>query len=66
MRNGLIEDWELMEKFWHRCIYNTLNCDPENHKFILTEPCMNTPENREKMAEIYFETFNCQGLYIGL
>ncbi len=27
---------------------------------------MNKPENREKMAEIFFETFNCEGLYIGV
>ena len=27
---------------------------------------MNPPENREKMAEIYFETFNVKGLYIGV
>ena len=27
---------------------------------------MNAPENRESMAEIMFETFNVQGLYIGV
>jgi len=27
---------------------------------------MNPPENREKMAEIMFETFNVKGLYIGV
>jgi actin-related protein 3 len=27
---------------------------------------MNPPENRERMAEIFFETFNCKGLYIGV
>ena len=27
---------------------------------------MNPPENRERMAEIMFETFNVKGLYIGV
>jgi len=27
---------------------------------------MNTPENREQMAEIMFETFNAKGLFIGV
>lgn len=27
---------------------------------------MNTPENREQMAEIMFETFNVNGLFIGV
>ena len=62
----MIQNWELMEKFWHRSIYHFLRCDPENHYFILTEPPMNPPENREQMAEIFFETFNVEGLYIGV
>jgi len=55
-----------MEKMWHRCIYNYLKCDPEEHVFILTEPPMNPPENREQIAEIMFETFNVKGLHIGV
>lgn len=55
-----------MEKFWHRSINNYLRCEPEEHNFILTETPMNSPENREQMAEIMFETFNVKGLYIGV
>ena len=43
-----------------------MKCEPENHRFILTEPPMNTPENREQIAEIMFETFNVKGLFIGV
>jgi len=66
IRSGMIENWELMEKFWHRSIYHHLRVDPENHYIVLTEPPMNTPDNREQMAEIFFETFNVEGLYIGV
>jgi len=66
IRSGMIENWELMEKFWHRSIYHHLRVDPENHYIVLTEPPMNTPDNREQMAEIFFETFNAEGLYIGV
>ena len=31
-----------------------------------TEPPLNTPENREYLAEIMFETFNIPGLYIAM
>lgn len=47
-------------------IYRYLRVDPEAHNFILTEPPLNTPENREYTAEIMFETFNVPGLYIGV
>ena len=63
---GQVKNWELMEKFWHRSIFDYLRVDPEDHVFMLTEPPMNAPENRESMAEIMFETFNVQGLYIGV
>jgi len=66
IRHGLIENWNEMEKLWQRCIFQKLRCDPEEHFFLLTEPPMNTPENREYTAEIMFETFNVPGLYIAI
>ncbi|CAE7295505.1 arx-1 [Symbiodinium pilosum] len=47
-------------------IFRSLRCIPEDHDFLLTEPPFNTPENRELMAEMMFETFNVNGLYIGV
>lgn len=40
--------------------------ESEDHNFILTEPPLNPPENREAAAEIMFETFNVPGLCIGV
>uniref|UniRef100_A0A672PG48 Actin related protein 3B n=1 Tax=Sinocyclocheilus grahami TaxID=75366 RepID=A0A672PG48_SINGR len=53
IRHGIVEDWDLMEK-----------AEPEDHNFLMTEPPLNTLENREYLAEIMFETFNVPGLYI--
>jgi len=55
-----------MEKIWQMCIYDKLRCVPEDHYFLLTEPPINAPENREQMAEILFETFNVPGLQISV
>uniref|UniRef100_A0A6U2SMS1 Actin-related protein 3 n=1 Tax=Leptocylindrus danicus TaxID=163516 RepID=A0A6U2SMS1_9STRA len=66
VRNGLVEDWNAMERLWHRCIYDEIRCNPEEHCFLLTEPPLNPPENREQLAEIMFETFNVPGLYIAV
>ena len=62
----MIDNWEQMEKFWHKSIFEYLRADPEEHYMLLTEPPMNTPENREQMAEIMFETFGVPGLFIGV
>jgi len=66
IRHGIIDNWDNMEKYWSRCIYQYLNVDPEDHPMLLTEPPMNTPENRESTAEIMFETFNVPALYIAV
>ena len=63
VRHGLVEDWDLMEKFLEHCIFRYLRqelsspatqdlnhvycrAEPEDHYFLLTEPPLNTPENR--------------------
>ncbi|XP_022669831.1 actin-related protein 3-like isoform X1 [Varroa destructor] len=66
IRHGMVEDWDLMERFWEQSIFKYLRAEPEDHYFLLTEPPLNTPENREYMAEIMFETFNVPGLYIAV
>lgn len=55
-----------MERFWEHCIFKYLRAEPEDHYFLLTEPPLNAPENREYTAEIMFETFNVPGLYIAV
>jgi actin-related protein 3 len=66
IRHGIVDNWDNMEKYWQRCIYQYLCADPEEHYMLLTEPPLNTPENREYTAEIMFETFNVPGLYIAV
>lgn len=55
-----------MERFLEQCVFKYLRAEPEDHHFLLTEPPLNTPENREYTAEIMFETFNVPGLYIAV
>ena len=66
IRHGLIESWSNMERLWSRCFFDYLRCDPEEHYVLLTEPPLNTPENREYTAEVMFETFNVPGMYIAV
>ncbi|RXN34476.1 actin-related 3B [Labeo rohita] len=66
IRHGIVEDWDLMEKFMEQVIFKYLRAEPEDHNFLMTEPPLNTPENREYLAEIMFETFNVPGLYIAV
>nr|XP_019814925.1 PREDICTED: actin-related protein 3B isoform X3 [Bos indicus] len=55
-----------MERFMEQVIFKYLRAEPEDHYFLMTEPPLNTPENREYLAEIMFESFNVPGLYIAV
>ncbi|KAH0790030.1 Actin-like protein 3 [Histomonas meleagridis] len=66
MKHGQIEDWDKIEQFWEQCLFKYLRCEPEDHPVLLTEPPLNSPDNREYTAEIMFETFNVPYLYIGM
>lgn len=35
VRHGIIEDWDLMERFWQECIFKYLRAEPEDHFFLL-------------------------------
>ena len=61
-----VDTWDEMERFWQQSIFRRLRCEPEDHAFLLTEPPLNPPENREYTAEIFFESFNVAGLYIAV
>jgi len=66
LKEGCIDNWDEIEKYWQRVFFEYMHCDPEEHYMLLTEPPLNPPENREQIAEIMFETFNVPGLYIGV
>ena len=66
IRHGQVENWDLMERYWEQSIFKYMRCEPEDHYFLLTEPPLNAPENREYTAEIFFESFNVPGMYIAV
>ena len=66
IKHGIISEWQDMEHIWNQTIYNELRVTPEDHPILQTESPLNPKNNREKMTEIMFESFNAPALYVAV
>jgi centractin len=65
MEHGVVMDWGQMEKIWDHT-FSELKIQPEEHPVLLTEAPLNPTRNREKAAQIFFETFNVPALFVSM
>ncbi|CAG8472502.1 4464_t:CDS:2 [Cetraspora pellucida] len=61
--NGLVQDWDALEKIWDHAL-NRLQVDPTEHPLFVTEAAWNTREIREKLTEIAFEKYQVLAFYV--
>uniref|UniRef100_A0A8C4QAR9 Actin, beta 1 n=1 Tax=Eptatretus burgeri TaxID=7764 RepID=A0A8C4QAR9_EPTBU len=64
IENGIVTNWDDMEKIWHHTFYEELSVAPEEHAVLLTEAPLNSKANREKMTQVKRKTFNTPAVYV--
>lgn len=62
IEHGIVVDWDGLERLW-RHAYTELQVEPTDQAVLITEAPLNPTRNREKMAEVMFESFGVPGLH---
>ncbi|XP_057435945.1 uncharacterized protein LOC130728471 isoform X1 [Lotus japonicus] len=66
MEKGIVTDWDAMERVLHHTLYEELHVAPEEHPVLLSDAPLKPKANREKMAQVMFETFNTPALCVSI
>lgn len=67
IKHGIVTNWEDMQKVWDYTFLKLGDAySPDVCPILLAEPPLNPKANREMMAQVMFETYNCAYLYVAL
>ena len=64
IQRGQIADWDKFETLMHYLLYNEMKVVPEEVSVLITESPLSSKDNRSKLAEILFQTFNVEKIHI--
>ena len=65
VEQGIISNFDGIERIFDNIFKEELKISPTEYNIIISEPCFNPKENREKIAHILFQTYSVPALYIG-
>lgn len=58
IENGVIQNWDDIERIWRHSFYDELHVVPEDYSVLVTEKPLTQRTHREKLMQIMFDTFN--------
>lgn len=66
LEHGVVQNWGDMETLWTHLYTTGLKANPEDHPLLITEAPLNPRANRDKMAQVLFESLNVPCVYVSL
>ncbi|KAF2325539.1 hypothetical protein GH714_030061 [Hevea brasiliensis] len=56
IKDGVVVDWDIVDSIWDHALRECLLVDPKEHPMLLAEPSSNAQQQRERTAELMFES----------
>lgn len=60
---GYVQDWDALEQLWRYCFHDELKVEVSNHPLLFGMYPNESKVNKERTALIFFEDYNCPGIY---
>lgn len=64
VNGSVVSDWNAFEKLISYILRTRLSADPETTAIVMNEPSSKPASNREKMTQMFFETFRVPGFFM--
>ncbi|XP_054435106.1 actin-like protein 7A [Pteronotus mesoamericanus] len=64
LRHGIIVDWDSVQAIWEYLFHQEMKIAPEEHAVLVSDPPLSPHTNRERYAEMLFETFRTPAMHI--
>ncbi|XP_037758302.1 actin-like protein 7A [Chelonia mydas] len=64
LRHGIVVDWDCVQDIWEYIFHKEMKIQPEEHAVLVSDPPLSPTTNREKYAEMLFETFCTPAMHI--
>ncbi|XP_040280341.1 actin, clone 302-like [Bufo bufo] len=66
IKHGIVTSWPDLEKIWKHIFDCELHIKSSERPVLLSEAPLNPTDNREKMAEVMFESFNVPAMSVAI
>ncbi|XP_032020698.1 actin-like protein 7B [Hylobates moloch] len=64
LKHGIVVDWDCVQDIWEYIFRTAMKVLPEEHAVLVSDPPLSPSSNREKYAELMFETFGIPAMHV--
>ncbi|XP_037351051.2 actin-like protein 7B [Talpa occidentalis] len=64
LKYGAVVDWDCVQSIWEYIFHTAMKILPEEHAVLVSDPPLSPSSNREKYAELMFETFGIPAMHV--